>query len=254
MCRWNQKGICAVLAGAGALVGVTVASPSAALSTPGQKCAAAKMEAAATTAKRQLHCYANAMLKGTPVDQNCLTNAAASLARTFQKAEAKSGCATVDDAAAVQSTVDTFVSSILRALPSVPPTATPTSTATATASSTMTSTATLTPTATQTPSPTAASCTTSGDCVSGFCCSGAPGTCVDSTLAASCGAACADCTSAANDRACVSSACGCTADTDCDGTHSCDVSAHMCKLANGQTCASGSDCTSGNCVGSLCAP
>jgi hypothetical protein len=267
MYHWNQKGFRAVLAGASALVGVTLANPSTALAigaTPGQRCAAAKIQAVATRAHRELHCYENATQRGKPVDQRCLTNAGVSFFRTFQKAEGKGGCATVGDAVAVGSTVDAFVNAIVRALPSVPPTATPTTTPTRTntPSSTPTETTTSTPTCTSTPTSnetetpvaTPASCTTNNDCVSGFCCAGAPGTCMDATFATSCGIGCVDCTSSANDKACVAGACGCTSDTDCDGVHSCDLSAHGCKLANGQTCTAGSDCASGNCTGTQCAP
>lgn len=263
MYYWNQKGFRAVLAGASALLGVTLANPSTALAigaTPGQRCAAAKIQGAATRAHRQLHCYETAMQRGKPVDQRCLTNAGSSFFRTFQKAEGKGGCATVGDAAAIGGTVDAFVNAIVRALPSVPATATPTTTPTSTPSSTptatTTSTATSTPTATETETPAATpgSCTTNNDCVSGFCCAGAPGTCMDAMLATSCGISCVDCTTSANDKACVAGACGCANDTDCDGAHSCDLSAHVCKLANGQSCTMSSDCVSGNCAGTLCAP
>lgn len=99
---------------------------------PAQACAAAKMKAAANKAKKKLGCHATAAKKGLPVDSECLMKAEAKFVAAFQKAEDKGGCATVNDAAAIESIVDVFVNSIVAALPSVAPTPTPTATATAT--------------------------------------------------------------------------------------------------------------------------
>ena len=125
--------------------------------TPGEKCSAAKVKAAAKKAKAQLFCHAKATLKATAVDQACLSKADANFLKAFQKAEAKGGCATTGDAAAIESTVDTFVSAIAAALPPVPP-PTPTGTATgtpATATPSVTLTSTPSPTTTSTPAITA---------------------------------------------------------------------------------------------------
>jgi hypothetical protein len=167
MPRPNQRHLSAVLAVAYAVAALTLVSHSASAAvSPGQVCAAAKIRAAAKKAKVQLGCYATATLRGVPVDQKCLSRAGAALVNTFQKAELKGGCATAGDAAATESTVDAFVSTIAGSLPAVPPpTATPTRTraptATPSATTTPTETATgvestSTPTLTPTPGP--------GDC------------------------------------------------------------------------------------------
>lgn len=215
MWRIAHAGFPAIIAGACVLVGVTFTwhSAVAGTATPGQKCAAAKIKAAGTKANAQLVCYKKAMLKGAQVDQTCLTKAGTALSTAFQKAEAKGSCATVNDAAAIESTVDAFVSAIARALPAVPPatptrTSTPTSTpagtqtpATSTPSSTLTATrtgtATSTPTSTATQTPGLNDCCQSGPFCGppsgGICtgavpvfnasCSGATGQCVTFTPA-----------------------------------------------------------------------
>lgn len=167
MQRSNHQCLTAILAVACTFAGVTLTSrPARAIATPGQKCSAAKMKAAGKKAKAQLGCYAKATLQGGMVDQACLTKAGAALFKAFQKAEQKGGCATVTDAAAIESMVDGFVAAIAAALPAVPPptptlTITPGGTpATATPSATITQTRTPTsiqspPTGTSTPIPTA---------------------------------------------------------------------------------------------------
>ncbi len=119
----------------------------AARATPGQRCSAAKITAARKKANAQLVCYTKAATKGTPVDQACLAKAANNLLKAFQKAEAKGGCATVGDAAAIENTVDAFVNAIADALPAEP---SPTPTRTDTPATTP---ETATPTATETQTP-----------------------------------------------------------------------------------------------------
>jgi hypothetical protein len=151
---------------------------------PAQKCSAAKIKAARKKANAQLLCYSKATLKGVAVDQSCLTKAGDALSKAFQKAEAKGGCATSNDAGPIETTVDEFVSAIATALPAepsptptrtstfagTPPTETPSPTVTETATPTevqsplagtatpsltpsTTPTVTITPTATQTSTP-----------------------------------------------------------------------------------------------------
>jgi len=96
-------------------------TPAWAKPTPAQACAAAKMKAAANKAKKKLGCHATAAKKGLPVDAECLMKAESKFVEAFQKAEDKGGCATVNDAASIESIVDVFVNSIVAALPTVAP-------------------------------------------------------------------------------------------------------------------------------------
>jgi len=57
--------------------------------------------------------------------------------------------------------------------------------------------------------------------------------------------------------ACVGSACltQCTSNADCAPNHACDTTTmvnRQCKLANGQTCAAGTQCASGTCIDNTC--
>ena len=155
MQRLNRQCLSAALAAACAFAAVMLASHSAGASaTPGQACSAVKIRAAAKRANVQLGCYARAMLQGAPVDQNCLARAEAALVRTFQRAELKGGCATVNDTAAIGNTVGSFVSVIAGALPgALPPTRTPTNTPRPTATASPSATITQTQTPTSIPSP-----------------------------------------------------------------------------------------------------
>jgi hypothetical protein len=89
------------------------------------RCAAAKRKAAGKNASATLRCHAKAIVKGTAVDGACLGKADGAFARTFVRAEAKSGCAAVDDADQVAAQVDAFVDGVLAVLV---PTTTPTTT------------------------------------------------------------------------------------------------------------------------------
>lgn len=98
-----------------ALIAVTAAVSHAA-PTPAQRCAAAKLKAASKKAAAKLVCHKKAFLKGIPVDSLCLAKAEDKYLTAFAKAEAKGGCATVGDAAAVEALVDTFVGDAVAAL------------------------------------------------------------------------------------------------------------------------------------------
>lgn len=96
--------------------------------TPGQKCAVAKIKAAFKKAAAKGACYQKAVGKGVGVDADCLAKAEAAFAAAFQKAESKGGCATIGDAAAIEAVVNAFVTGIVTALPPVPTTTTTTTT------------------------------------------------------------------------------------------------------------------------------
>src|SRR5438876_10322729 len=81
--------------------------------TTAHRCAAAKIKAAGKKAHAKAICYATAVAAGEPVNQSCLDKAEAQFAATFAKAEEKAtksgGCATQNDGADVERTVDAFV-------------------------------------------------------------------------------------------------------------------------------------------------
>jgi hypothetical protein len=84
---------------------------------PAQKCAADKLRAAAKKAQGLLTCHASAVSKGQDVDPTCLQRAMTKFEGRFAKIEARGGCATVGDADAIESHVDSFVDVLVTALP-----------------------------------------------------------------------------------------------------------------------------------------
>jgi cysteine-rich repeat protein len=89
-----------------------VVPDAAAGSSPAQKCAAAKMKAAGKKYAARANCYAKALSKSVPVDTGCLQNAEDKFGDAFAKAEAKGGCTTPGDAAAIEVKVDVCVADI----------------------------------------------------------------------------------------------------------------------------------------------
>jgi len=124
-----------------------------ALGTSLQKnpCLKAKLTAAAKKAASKLQCSATAASKGRTADPACLAKAEATFAKSFPKREAKGGCVTTGDVAAVEAIVDDqCVAPLVGALPLPTVTPTPTRTATPVATKTGTPLATATPAATPT--------------------------------------------------------------------------------------------------------
>ncbi len=78
--------------------------------TKAEKCAETKQKSAAKKLSAKLRCYANAAKKGTGVDPACLAKAETTFTQAFAKAEAAGGCVNTDDAARIETGVDTFVS------------------------------------------------------------------------------------------------------------------------------------------------
>src|SRR5262249_29120054 len=61
-------------------------------------------------------CHAKAVGKGHPVNGECLAKAEATFARAFTKADDKGSCTTLNDVAAREGDVDTFVADVLATL------------------------------------------------------------------------------------------------------------------------------------------
>jgi hypothetical protein len=103
-----------------ALVAAVAGRAGAAATTPGEKCAVAKMKAAAKKTTARIACHTAAVTKHQPVDQACLMKAEARFVAAFVKAEARGGCITVDDSIRVENLTDQYVSSVYGALPGAP--------------------------------------------------------------------------------------------------------------------------------------
>ena len=85
-----------------------------------EKCAAAKLKAAAKSASAQVGCYAKATGGGSAVDPACVTKASTGMTAAFTKADAKGACP--GDAAAVGAAIgSSCVTSIVNGLPGKPP-------------------------------------------------------------------------------------------------------------------------------------
>ena len=96
-----------------ALIAVVCAPVAQAASTPAQKCAVAKLKAATHKAAVELKCHKKALATGRAVDPACLEKAQTKFAQAFANAEAKGGCKSEDDAAAVQESVEAFVDDVV---------------------------------------------------------------------------------------------------------------------------------------------
>src|SRR5262249_41662346 len=94
-------------------VGDTVTALPGGATEAGQKCAASKLDATGKKANAELKCHAKAAGGGLAVDTACLDKAEAKFTTSFAKAEAKGGCATVDDDGAVELMVDEFVDGVV---------------------------------------------------------------------------------------------------------------------------------------------
>src|SRR5262245_36493075 len=84
--------------------------------TPAQVCAGAKQKAAGTAAGASRSCHAKAAQKGVPADPVCLAKADSKLGKAFAQAEARGGCATTGDLAAVDALLGLRVGAIVAAL------------------------------------------------------------------------------------------------------------------------------------------
>jgi hypothetical protein len=91
---------------------------------PGLRCAEAKQRAAAKKVVGKVKCNVRAKRKGEPVDSACLAKVETIFASTFQRVEAKGGCATTHDAQTIENKVDTFVADLMNELPATTTTTT----------------------------------------------------------------------------------------------------------------------------------
>jgi hypothetical protein len=120
---------------------VSLADPSIAAAkklTPAARCANAKLGAASRKLAEKLKCYQKAVAGGGTLHSACLARAEAAFAAAFGRAEAKGGCATSGDAAAIELQVDADVAALASALVPITITTTPRTTSTTTASTTTT--------------------------------------------------------------------------------------------------------------------
>ncbi len=138
--------VCAVLA-----MSVAVANFAEAKLTPAEKCAVAKLNAASKKLAAKLRCYQKAVAANGRLHPNCLVVAEATFAAAFARAEAKGGCVTTGDAAAIEMEVDADVGALVSALSPVTITTTPSTASTATTTSTTTMTLATTSTTTTAP-------------------------------------------------------------------------------------------------------
>jgi hypothetical protein len=86
-------------------------------STAGERCAAVKLRLAGQKANGKLRCHARSVLHGTGPDAACLARTEAKFLAAWTRVETRGGCATMNDAAAVEQQVDAFVDGLVGALP-----------------------------------------------------------------------------------------------------------------------------------------
>lgn len=113
-----------LLLSAGLAVRAATAAP-----TPAQRCTAAKLKAVGKKYLGKLTCASKAALKGLPIDAACLAKVETKFLAAFTSAEARGGCLTTGDAAAIEAVVDACVADAVAALG---PTTTTTSSTTTT--------------------------------------------------------------------------------------------------------------------------
>ena len=95
------------------ITAILVLARVAAASTPADTCAAAKLTAASKKAVAKLACWGKAVKMSVPVDDACLAKADQRFTAAFAAAEAKGGCRTTGDVAAVEAHVDAIVMGLL---------------------------------------------------------------------------------------------------------------------------------------------
>ena len=100
---------------AGLLVGTLLLSGIA--EATAERCAAAKLRAAARKAATKVSCYRKALLVGTAPDAACLARAETKFVRAFAAADARGDCLTTGDAVSVEAIVDEFIAELLAAFP-----------------------------------------------------------------------------------------------------------------------------------------
>jgi hypothetical protein len=94
-------------------------SPAGALltTTAARRCAAAKIRAVAQKNCDKLRCHAQSKVRGTAPAPTCLSRAEARFNQRFNRAEARGGCATINDRAVLEAKVDAYVADVATELP-----------------------------------------------------------------------------------------------------------------------------------------
>jgi len=123
--RGDAKGGCAVTGDADAIetkvdafvddvVADLTGSPAGAIlgTSKAKKCAASKLRAVGRKSSTQLKCHAKVATSGS-LDPSCISRAEASYNQKWDRAEAKGGCATSNDKAAIETRVDAFVRDVV---------------------------------------------------------------------------------------------------------------------------------------------
>ncbi|HVO28204.1 MAG TPA: hypothetical protein VMW56_31745 [Candidatus Margulisiibacteriota bacterium] len=98
-----------------AATGVLAATTAHAKLTPAQKCASAKETAASKKVTAKINCYAKTKFAAPP-SATCLQHAETSFTKAFAKAEKPGACLHNGDAAAIEASVDTLITTLAQAL------------------------------------------------------------------------------------------------------------------------------------------
>jgi hypothetical protein len=99
-----------------AIAAVVLATPAVA-ATSGERCAAAKMRAAARKAKGLVQCHVSAVDDGGSADAGCLAKVQQRFVTTWARIEARGGCVTTGDLDDIEAIVDAFVAFLTSMLP-----------------------------------------------------------------------------------------------------------------------------------------
>ncbi len=114
-----MKRAISLMAAMAAIITFSMASTAGAAADPGVKCALAKRAAAAKKLTAKVKCHGKALKKGEAVDAACLSKVENKFLLAWVKAEGRGGCATTDDAEAIEAVVDGWVGTLLAALPAI---------------------------------------------------------------------------------------------------------------------------------------
>jgi hypothetical protein len=95
---------------------------------PGEKCAAAKLRAAAQKTSALLECRARALQAPAAPDTACTTRVQSKFAAKWARIESRGGCAVSGDGDDVEARIDAFVADLVDAVPATTTTTTTTTT------------------------------------------------------------------------------------------------------------------------------
>jgi len=95
---------------------------------PAEKCAAAKLRAAAQKTSGLLECHARALQAPTSLESACTTRVRAKFVAKWERIESRGGCAVNGDGDDVEARIDAFVADLVDAVPATTTTTTTTTT------------------------------------------------------------------------------------------------------------------------------